>query len=127
MHKFFKAAVITLAICIAPPAVFSQEVCEIWGVEKADPIENQPIESDIPVLLINGEYDNETPVKWAKAMSANLSNSYHLIFKGWRHIPTTNWSNQCAMQAANDFFNDPASKPTPACFNEINSLRFKTE
>ncbi|MEM9077444.1 MAG: alpha/beta fold hydrolase [Bacteroidota bacterium] len=109
------------------PAVFDNEVCEIWSVEKVPDIENQAVRSDIPVLLISGEYDELTPVKWAESMTSNLKNSYHLIFKGWKHGPTTNWGNPCAMQAANDFFNNPTEKPRPDCFEQIKSPQFKTE
>lgn len=109
------------------PAVFEKEICKIWGVKKVSKIENMPIKSNIPVLLINGEYDNETPAKWAKSMSKNLTNSYHFIFKGWKHTPTTNWSNQCAMQLANDFFNNPKIKPESSCFESISEPNFKTE
>ncbi len=108
------------------PAVFEKEICEIWGVQKVADIENESIKSNIPVLLISGEYDNETPVKWAESMANNLTNSFHLVFKGWKHGLTTNWSNQCAMQAANDFFNNPTMKPNPECFVEIKSPEFKT-
>ena len=66
--------------------------------------ENESIRSDVPVLLINGQYDNETPVKWGKKLSNNLSNSYHIVFKGWKHTPTTYWSNPCGMQVAIRFF-----------------------
>ena len=109
------------------PAVFDDEICRIWNVKKVSEIENQPIKSEIPVLLISGEYDNETPVKWAESMMTNLTNSYHLTFRGWKHTPTTNWGNQCAMQTANDFFNNPSIKPNPACFGKIKSPEFKTE
>lgn len=109
------------------PAVFDDKVCKIWGVKRVAEIENQAIKSSIPVLLISGEYDNETPVKWAKSMTNNFMNSYHLIFKGWKHTPTTNWSNQCAMIAANDFFNNPREKPKPECLGQIESPEFKTE
>ncbi len=109
------------------PAVFDNEICNIWKVEKVSEIENQSFKSTIPTLLISGEYDNETPVKWAKAMSKNLTNSYHIVFKGWKHGPTTNWSNPCAMKAANDFFNDPNIKPNPDCFLQITSPKFKVE
>ena len=109
------------------PAVFDNEICNIWSVKSVSEIENQSVISDIPVLLISGEYDNETPVKWAKSMMSNLSNSYHLIFTAWKHTPTTNWGNPCAMQAANDFFNDPNDAPTPDCYKQIESPKFKTE
>ncbi|MCQ0112531.1 alpha/beta hydrolase [Zhouia amylolytica] len=109
------------------PAVFDDEICNIWGVKKVPDIENRPVKSDIPVLLISGDYDNETPVKWAKAMMTNLTNSYHIIFRGWKHTPTTNWGNQCAMQAANDFFNHPFEQPKPDCFEHLKNPEFKTE
>jgi len=109
------------------PAVFESEICKIWKVEKVNAIENEPVKSDIPILLINGEYDVETPVKWAVPMRKNLTNSHHLIFKGWTHTPTTNWGNQCAMKAANDFFNNPNEKPHPECFEKIVRPEFKIE
>ena len=109
------------------PAVFDNEVCKIWSVEKVSDIENLAVRSDIPILLISGEYDELTPAKWAESMTSKLKNSYHLIFKGWKHGPTTNWSNPCAMQAANDFFNNPTEKPKPDCFEQIKSPEFKIE
>lgn len=107
------------------PATFENEVCKIWDVKRVPDFENLPVKSDIPVLLISGEYDNLTPSKWAKSMTNNLSSSHHLIFKGWKHTPTTNWGNQCAMQAANDFFNNPAVRPNPDCFKQIESPEFR--
>ena len=109
------------------PAVFNIDICKIWGVKKVAEIENKSVKSNVPVLFISGEYDNETPAKWAKSMMQNFNNSYHLIFKGWKHTPTTNWGNQCAMQAANIFFNNPVKKPNPTCLGEIMSPKFKTE
>ncbi|NKI30432.1 alpha/beta hydrolase [Croceivirga thetidis] len=109
------------------PAVFDKEVCAIWGVKNVSEIENMAVKSDVPVLLISGEYDESTPVRWAEAMTKNLTNSYHLIFNGWKHGPTTNWGNPCAMQAANDFFNNPTAEPKPACFAQIRRPEFKTE
>lgn len=109
------------------PAVFDSTICNIWGVSSLPIRENKPIKSDIPVLLISGEYDNETPPKWATQMSENLSNSYHLIFKGWKHTPTTNWGNQCAMEAANEFFNNLSQFPNSDCFRRIGTPSFRLE
>ncbi len=108
------------------PAVFKENICKLWKVEKVDSIENKAIKSDIPTLLINGSYDADTPVKWAQNMLPNLSNSHHVIFKGWTHGPTTNWGNNCAMQIANDFFNDPMRKPQTDCLEQIKSPEFYT-
>ncbi len=107
--------------------VFDAEICSIWDVETKSELENKAIKSDIPVLLISGEYDNETPPKWATMMNNNLANSYHIIFKGWKHTPTTNWGNQCAMEVANVFFNNPTESPTLECFEMISKPDFFVE
>ena len=57
------------------PAVFDDEVLQNLSVKNVAEIENQAVRSDIPVLLISGEYDESTPVKWAEAMTNNLTNS----------------------------------------------------
>ncbi len=109
------------------PATIEPYICDIWDVKKVSAIENQPVESEVPVLLISGEYDEITPSKWASRMNKNLISCFHLIFEGWKHTPTTNWSNQCAMKAVNDFFNNPILKPNSNCLEEIRTPKFRTE
>jgi pimeloyl-ACP methyl ester carboxylesterase len=101
------------------PLVFSFEVCRTWGVRSASAQENEPINSDIPTLLISGTYDAATPVKWAAQLNRELGNSHHLIFPGWAHTPTTYWDNSCAMEAANAFFNVPEQVPELTCLREL--------
>lgn len=109
------------------PAVFQPEICDIWGVKAMAPQENQAVRSDIPTLLISGEYDAVTPPRWAKQMQLQLSNSFHMVFKGWMHTPTTNWGNPCAMEAAHTFFNDPGQLPQVECFQAIRAPVFQTK
>ncbi len=109
------------------PTTYETNICDAWGVSKVSVIENKPINSSTPVLLISGEYDEITPSKWANEMNENLSQSFHLVFRGWKHTPTTNWGNQCAMTAANNFFNNPKLKPTPDCLEGIKAPKFRTE
>ncbi len=109
------------------PAVFDRSICEIWNVRPEKPSENKPVKSNVPVLLISGGYDNETPPKWAANMRANLPNSFHLVFEGWKHTPTTNWGDPCAMEAARAFFNDPEAMPGPDCLGKVSTPGFVTE
>lgn len=108
-------------------AVFSSDVCNIWKVRKANEIENKPVKSDVPVLLISGEYDEDTPPYFAEMLSDNFVNSHHLVFKGWKHGPTTNWSNPCAMNCANTFFNNPFEEPDIECYRTMKKPKFITE
>ncbi|WP_340203027.1 alpha/beta fold hydrolase [Ascidiimonas sp. W6] len=109
------------------PAVFESNICKLWDVKKVGSIENKAVISNKPVLLISGAYDYETPLKWANAMQKNLPNSFHLIFKGWTHTPTTYWSNPCAMEAANVFFNHPEKLPNLECLKNLKPPKFKTD
>lgn len=107
--------------------LFEIEVCNTLGVAKVDELENQAIKSDIPTLIINGEYDITTPIKWAKQLHKNLENSHLLILEGYGHTPTTYWSNPCAMQAANAFLNNPNQKPDLDCLKKIKTPEFRVE
>ncbi|MEM6378601.1 MAG: alpha/beta hydrolase [Bacteroidota bacterium] len=109
------------------PAVYKSEVCKVWGVQAAPKKEDQAVKSDVPVLLLNGEYDEFTPPHWAAAMQKHLPNSFHLVFPGWKHSVTTNWSNTCGMEAARTFFNDPTQKPELDCWEQLANNKFKRE
>ncbi len=95
--------------------IFSREVCGIWGVEVLPAEDNQPVSSDIPTLLLNGSYDPLTSPQWATQMLPHLTNGHQLVFEGWGHAPIHNWGQPCAMQASQDFFNDPTRTPEPEC------------
>ena len=109
------------------PELFSEKVCNIWAVTAAPDIDNQAVQSDVPVLLISGSYDHETPMHWAKKMQTNLTRSHHSIFYGWKHTPTTYWNNPCAMTAARAFFNDPINFNEPSCMQDLGKSKFTVQ
>jgi pimeloyl-ACP methyl ester carboxylesterase len=106
------------------PAVYPAGICNIWSVQAEPPSENEPVTSDTPVLLINGSYDSDTPPIWAEQMQKYLPNSHHLVFPGWKHVPSTYWSNPCAMTVANAFFNNPRARPEVPCFEQLKEVTF---
>ena len=107
------------------PKVFEEDICKIWQVKKVAAREKQAVKSKVPVLLLSGSYDPDTPPEWAAQMQKNLPNSFHLIFKGWGHTISLNWGNPCGMQMANAFFNNPTQRPTADCFEKIGKPNFK--
>lgn len=109
------------------PETYSATVCNTWKVNMQPATENVAITSDIPVLLMSGEFDSDTPPKWASQMRPNFSNSFHLVFPGWRHTVTTYWSKPCGMESANAFFNDPSSEPRLDCFTKIKAPNFQLQ
>jgi len=101
-------------------AVVSPEVCEAWNVPKRPSREVEPARGDYPVLLIAGEYDVNTPPRWATQAAETLENATVITITGGFHSESTNWGGDgCAMSLVDAFFEEPASdataSPAAAC------------
>jgi pimeloyl-ACP methyl ester carboxylesterase len=116
------------------PAVFANmrsmavplAICKEWNTRKASAKENRPFRTNLPVLIINGEYDPDTPAAWGAEMQQRFVNSFHIVFKGMSHTPTQNWGNMCGMQLATQFFNQPTIRPLLPCVSMLQQLKFDT-
>ena len=97
-------------------------LCSVWNKAKPNAIENEPIKSDIPTLVISGEYDPITPPAYGKETAATLSNSYFFEFPGMGHgvIP----SSTCAFSIAQAFLKDPTTKPDSSCIADMKEPAF---
>ena len=91
-------------------------LCEQWEVEPADPIDNEPVVSDVPTLLVSGEFDPITPPRWAKGAAEKLGNSFFFVFPGFGHGVTR--ESDCALDIMLQFLNDPTTKPDASCIGE---------
>ncbi|MDF1597109.1 MAG: alpha/beta hydrolase [Acidimicrobiia bacterium] len=103
---------------------FVLEVCELWGVGAADPIENEPVESDIPTLVLAGEFDPITPPAWGRLAAETLSNATIFDFPGLGH--GTSVSDPCALSIARAFLDDPSVEPDGSCIQEMAGPDFVT-
>ncbi len=50
--------------------------CDLWGVKAAGPVENEPVVSSIPTLVLAGEFDPITPPAMGRQAAAALSQSF---------------------------------------------------
>src|SRR5574341_394449 len=91
-------------------------VCPQWGVEAPPPVENEPVESDIPTLVVAGEYDPITPPEWGRLASETLPNSQFVEFPGLGHGATI---DECAESVAVAFVDDPQGEPPTNCIGEM--------
>ncbi|MBI1282564.1 MAG: alpha/beta fold hydrolase [Anaerolineaceae bacterium] len=91
--------------------------CQIWGVKAADKRETQPVVSDIPTLVVAGEFDPITPAKWAQSAASHLSNSTFFLFPGGGHGVID--LNECTMGIMQAFLEDPTAKPDGSCVADI--------
>lgn len=90
-------------------------LCEHWEVKPAEPIENQPVVSDVPTLIVSGELDPITPPRWAQGAAEHLSNSFFYVFPGFGHGVTR--KSECALDIMLRFFDDPTKEPDASCID----------
>ena len=90
-------------------AAIAPELCRAWGVAALEESVVAPVSSDVPALIIAGEFDPLTPPIWADLAAETLSNSLVAIARGDSHSVTQQWgSDGCAMTLAADFIHAPA-------------------
>ena len=100
------------------------EFCEYWAVDPADAIENEPVESDIPTLVIAGRFDPITPPAFAEAAAASLSNSQYVYIENESHGAS---GSPCASMMISQFFNAPGEDVSTACLSELSALDWEIQ
>ena len=100
------------------------EVCQNWKVPAAPAIENQPVRSDVPTLVISGEFDPITPPAFGETAAQTLSKSFDFMIPRAGHGSSV--SEDCPRSMLLAFLADPAKKPDDACLAELAQTAFTT-
>lgn len=98
------------------------DVCALWDSGKAGPIENEPVVSDIPALVMAGQFDPVTPPYYAEETAKNLSQSYYFEFPAMGHGVSID--DGCPQAMVLEFLNDPSKQPNSRCIARMNKLSF---
>lgn len=96
-------------------AVF--QACAIWGVRGAGEYEMAAVSSQIPTLILAGEYDPVTPPIWALMASETLPNGYYYEVPRGGHALMD--SGACAMRIIGQFLESPLSRPNADCLRPL--------
>lgn len=99
-------------------------ICEAWDTVEPDPIENMPVFSDIPTLVMSGQYDPITPPHWGRLTASTLPLSHFYEYPGVGHGATVEHS--CGMNMALEFLDSPGVPPDAACIAEMEQPEFLT-
>jgi pimeloyl-ACP methyl ester carboxylesterase len=97
-------------------------LCEAWPVVEADASAKEPLVSDIPTLILSGEFDPVTPPEFGRQVAARLPNSYFFEFPGAGHSGDS--TNPCALAISASFLDDPTTAPDDACLADMEGLVF---
>ena len=97
--------------------------CKTWKVKPADPSVKKPVGSDLPTLILEGEFDPVTPPEYGELVAKNLRNSYVYTFPNAGHNVIT--TVECGRQVARAFYDNPTSAPQVACTAKMSGVVFE--
>ena len=95
-----------------------QFICPELDLGASPAIENEPVTSDIPTLLISGEFDPITPPIYGEQVAGTLTNATHVVITGVSHDPIST-SPDCAVQMVDSFLDDPLAAVDDACADDL--------
>src|SRR5690606_12702858 len=95
--------------------------CDYWQSNVVDASFKEPVVSDIPTLLLSGEYDPVTPPEFAEMAMETLSNAQHLVAKGQGHIVG---SRGCMPKLLAAFIKNPETELDTACMDNFQPPAF---
>jgi pimeloyl-ACP methyl ester carboxylesterase len=90
-----------------------REACAVWNVKPLSDDVGAPVVSDIPTLILSGEFDPNTPPSGGSLVAETLSHSYVYTFPGLSHNVVSN--SLCARSIVLDFLADPTQEPEADC------------
>jgi pimeloyl-ACP methyl ester carboxylesterase len=100
------------------------ETCNLWKVESLEDV-NTPVTSDIPTLLLSGEFDPVTPPQNAERVAQFLSLSYTVSFPSGAHGQALD--NPCSDQIILLFLDNPQMEPDTTCLADYHKINFVTK
>jgi pimeloyl-ACP methyl ester carboxylesterase len=102
---------------------FMLAACEVWPAGSAAAVENEPVTSAIPTLVLAGEYDPITPPAWGASAAAYIDRATFVEFPGLGH--GTSIAGDCPLSIVFEFLNEPATEPATDCVAEMEAIDFK--
>lgn len=93
-------------------------LCSDWtsGFMTGD-LSINPVESDLPTLLLSGEYDPVTPVEFADTVQETLPNSFSYELPGGGHGVSIDGG--CSTDITLQFIQNPTQEPDTSCIADI--------
>lgn len=99
--------------------------CDAWHQERAGADFAEAVRSDIPTLLIAGDFDPISPPSFARLASEALPNGTLVVVPGEGHsvVPTS----ECTRDLVARFLTNPWATPDTECVTNIPEPRFITQ
>jgi hypothetical protein len=101
------------------------QICELWGAEHAAPAADRAVHSEIPALVLAGEYDPVAPPRYGRETVATLSQGQFFEFPGLTHGVT--FLDGCPREMVVGFLEDPTADLDASCIASMGDMPFVTD
>jgi pimeloyl-ACP methyl ester carboxylesterase len=106
-------------------SAFDEDICNVWRPDIANDKIFEPVVSNVPVLILSGEYDPVCPPLFGSITAATLSKSFHLVVPAASHAIIH--TDDCIRNIALSFLLNPSIKPDKQCMGERIKINFVTD
>lgn len=103
---------------------FLRDMCRQWGALAPELVVPQPVQSDIPTLILAGQLDTTTPPAFGQHVAQTLSRSYFIELPDQGHVPSFGPASDCLQEMIQAFWQQPAQVPTYTCQVEQTQTAF---
>ena len=93
-----------------------RDICDFWQVTELPALVDEPVQSDVPTLLLSGQFDPITPPSFASRAAQSLPNAFNLIDPYGSHGVAL--MDVCVDQIVLEFLNNPTQPPNAACLDD---------
>ena len=94
------------------------EICARWDTEPAPPVLDEPVETNLPMLVVTGRLDQITPPQYGEQLADGGENRYLVEVPGAGHSPLLALG-PCGVEIQAAFLADPGSRPPADCAQEL--------
>ena len=103
-----------------PDPGWLRQRCPLLIGEGYRPAGDDPVTSDIPTLILAGEFDPRTPPAYARTVARTLSRAQVAVVPWYGH----DFRSDCGFRMTRDFFDAPDRRADSSCLDSIAPVRF---
>lgn len=104
---------------------FKQQLCDVFRPELPAKDYFAPVSSDIPVMIMSGEFDPVTPPYFGEIAAKSLLNARVMVVQGGSHAVLH--FNDCTMDRVKQFLKNPENDLSNECQPEKGKTVFATD
>jgi pimeloyl-ACP methyl ester carboxylesterase len=106
----------------------TKEACKVWRAGRAKAPRHRPVSSDIPTIMLAGEWDSVVSPVLQEEITRTLSNSFYVEFPGTGHFTLAfdhfALGNDCPAEILAAFVDAPTSAPDTSCTASLPEIDF---